>query len=136
MRASHLASLSTLALLWAGCTPLVTGHHQGKDLRITGECAKEGESTYVMLLISSTAGDPPGKVDFIGGQPEDLVSEATPGFTRLRWKLGKDHLRALGIQPYELQITSGDRVFRARITFRTTSEQIISAVVGSLIRIH
>ncbi|WP_286355014.1 hypothetical protein [Geothrix oryzae] len=88
------------------------------------------------VLISSTAGDRPWKVEFIGGQPEDLGMETTPDFLRLRWKLGKDHLRALGIQPYELQITSGDRVFRARITFRTTSEQIISAVVGSLIRIH
>ncbi len=88
------------------------------------------------VLISSTAGDRPWKVEFIGGQPEDLGMETTLDFLRLRWKLGKDHLRALGIQPYELQITSGDRVFRARITFRTTSEQIISAVVGSLIRIH
>ncbi|WP_291272461.1 hypothetical protein [Geothrix sp.] len=132
----RIAPLGTLALLGAGCTPLVTGYHQEKDLHITGECAKEGGSTYVKVLISSTAGDPPWMVTFMGGQPEDLIMEATPGFTRLRWKLGKDHLQAVSIQPYELQITSGDRMFRARITFRTTSEQILSAVVGSLIRIH
>ena len=132
----RIAPLGTLVLLGVSCTPLVTGYHQEKDLHITGECVKEGETTYVKVLISSAAGDQPWKVDFIGGQPDDLTMEATPGFLRLRWKLGKDHFRALGIQPYELQITSGDRVFRARITFRTTSEQIISAVVGSLIRIH
>src|ERR1035437_287657 len=117
MRITQLASIVAISMVMMSCAPIVSGNSKEKNLFISGTCAKKGESTYVQILITFTSNDTPLNVEFIGSQPEEVTIETTPGSSSVRWKLGKDHIMAVGFKPYELLITSGGNVFKAHVSF-------------------
>ncbi len=140
MRITQLVSIVAISMVIMSCAPIVSGNSKEKNLFISGTCAKKGDGTYVQILIGLASSDIPLKVEFIGPQPEEVTIETTPGSSSVRWKLGKDHIMAIGIKPYELLITSGENVYKAYINFGTAGGMfiggVIQVVIGAVVRIH
>ena len=129
------AFAAALILLPTACAPLVSTHAKAPGVQISSECFTEGGETFVRLGVVSEE-EAPWTVEFAEGAPEKLVVEADRPLTRIRWKVGRDRFKALGIAPYELRLSSGDRTFKVTVSFRTTSQQVIGAFIQTVASLH
>lgn len=129
-------SAAALILLSTACAPLVSTHTKAPGIQISSECFTEGGETFVRLGVVAAEEGAPWVVEFAEGAPEKLVVEADRPLTRIRWKVGRDRVKALGIAPYELRLSSGDRAFKVTVSFRTTSQQVIGAFIQTVASLH
>jgi hypothetical protein len=136
MRLSCLIPAMALFAAVIGCSPMVVPIAKASEFKISGECEKRENGTFVKIRIVSTDGSSNWKVDFDGARPEEFSVNTYVAVTDVQWKLGQSHIKPLGIAPYEIRLSSGEKVFKATISFKTTSEQILGAVIASVIRIH
>ena len=136
MRSIFLLSAAALILLTTACAPLVSTHAKAPGVQISSECFTEGGETFVRLGVVAAEEGAPWTVEFAEGAPEKLVVEADRPLTRIRWKVGRDRFKALGIAPYELRLSSGDRAFKVTVSFRTTSQQVIGAFIQTVASLH
>ncbi|WP_026853478.1 hypothetical protein [Geothrix fermentans] len=136
MHRPHPAVVAALILLSTACAPLVSTHAKAPGVQITSECFTEGGETFVRLGVVAVEEGAPWLVEFAEGAPEKLVVEVNQPLTRIRWKVGRDRFKALGIAPYELRLSSGDRAFKVTVAFRTTSQQVIGAFIQTVASLH
>ena len=136
MRSFCLISTIALATLASGCSPIVVTNSKTSEFKIYGECERKGKDTFVKVRVVSADGHSNWKAEFEGATPEDLSENLYIAVTDIRWKIGQEHIKPLGVTHYEIKLTSGEKVFKATVGFRTTSEQIIGAFIQSIIRIH
>ena len=136
MRSFHSTSSILLITLAAGCNPLVTTQTKAPGIKISGECYKEGSDRFVKIMITAEEEDRHWKVEFEGAKPENLIVDTSASVTTVRWKLGQDHIRTIGIEPYELRLSASDKTYTAQVAFRSSSAQFLNAVFYTIITLH
>jgi hypothetical protein len=133
MRNSQLGVIGCLATLFISCAPLVRTHSTPRGPKISADCFKIGDSTIVSLSIQRKEGASPWKAEFIGDSPESLITEDIPNLTIIKWKMDLARTKGSSIKPYKMNIQNGDNSYETTVSFRTNSQQIISALVISAV---
>ena len=136
MRSISLKIAAGLALVSAGCAPLTSNSFKPTGLNITSECVTEGKDRTVKLAVLPPETGSSWNIEFDGETPENLKIDTSTSITHFSWTLGQDHLKTIGIKPYQFKLSSSDKIFTVSIAFRTTSEQIVGAFISSLIQLH
>lgn len=136
MRHAHSGFATLLVFLTIACSPVVTTHTKAPGVHISGESIPEGKDRIVKVTIAPKKEGTQWNVEFVGSTPEDLKVSVDNGITRLHWKLGQDHIKSFGIDPYELKLSSGGETFNARVNFTTPSQQIIVGIIEVLVSFH
>jgi hypothetical protein len=133
MRNSQLGAIACLATLFVACTPLVRTRSAPHGPKISADCFKVGESTVVSLSIQRKEGSSSWKAEFIGDSPENLTIEDIPNLTIIKWKMDLARTKSSSIKPYKMNIQSGDNSYETTVSFKTNSQQFISALVISAV---
>ena len=135
MRHTYSVVATLLAILTIACSPVVTAHTKAPGVHIAGESITEGKGRYEKVTNAPKKDGTQWNIEFVGSTPEDLKINVDNGTTRLHWKLGQDHIKSFGIDPYELKLSSDGETFKARVNFITPSQQIFGGVIQVLINI-
>jgi len=133
MRDAHSGIATVLAFWTIACSPVVTTHTKAPGVHIYGESVTDGNGRFVKVTIAPKKEGTQWNVEFVGSNPEDLKVSVDNGITRLHWKLGQDHVKSFGIDPYELKLSSGGETFNVRVNFTTPSQQIVGGIIPLLI---
>jgi hypothetical protein len=136
MRSVWLAAAIGVIALSNACAPTPSTQVLPSEMRVTSECVKKGNETFVKLYVSPLAGDDTWGITFTTETPEKLTIEKSSTHTCISWKIGKKHDGVLYMEPYEIKLSSSYRIYQATVRFQTTTTNIIGSFIGSLIRIR
>ena len=119
MNLLRLMGILSIPILFLACTPLVYTQSTPPGLRATGGIIKYGEpeTTLVSLSIKRQEGGPSWKAEFTDGTDAEIVAEDIPGLTIFKWKIGKDRVKTLTKQPFNLTVKNVNSSYGVTVTF-------------------
>ena len=123
MRQTRQLLTTILALFAMACSPIVTTHAFGPGVEIFGKCIKDGKESVIEISILPTKEGTPWDFEFVGSSPEGLRTWVDNKVTKLRWKLGQDHIKKSGVGPYGVKLSSDGKIIYATVRVKTVEEQ-------------
>ena len=118
------------------CGPLVHTIRNPAGMSTSVECKKSDGELFVDFRLSPIADNTPCHVEFEGSTPEKLEVLTQNGYALVRWKVDEAHLKTFSTNLYSFKVSTPSNGYAVSIKLQPTSQQIISATIQSLLRLH